>query len=295
MSEHPVEALQEFLDDRLAAAERAALEGHLKTCERCQRELELLRWTRRALRGAAKEPLPEATRLEVLAALDREDAAATPRQKVGRPWLLAAAGLAASLLLAAGLFWSRVAPPELPLAVARDFVEYRGGALELERVTEDVAVIQDFFTDRGLGFDARVFDLAMMGLPPCWRKGPQPRGGEERAVRLRPRGRPPRHLPDASRRRERTARRCYAAGARRYRVLRLRARGGNRGLLAGGKRDLRVGVRYPRRGSGPARLRQGDEGCGGGRLGVEPADRPWSERDSNRESVTSIHSLFTRF
>ena len=166
MSEHPVEALQEFLDDRLAAAERAALEGHLKTCERCQRELELLRWTRRALRGAAKEPLPEATRLEVLSPLDREDAAATPRQKVGRPWLLAAAGLAASLLLAAGLFWSRVAPPELPLAVARDFVEYRRGALELERVTEDVAVIQDFFTDRALGFDARVFDLAMMGYHP---------------------------------------------------------------------------------------------------------------------------------
>ena len=166
MSEHPVEALQEFLDDRLAAAERAALEGHLKTCERCQRELELLRWTRWALRGAAKEPLPEATRLEVLSALDREDAAATPRQKVGRPWLLAAAGLAASLLLPAGLFWSRVAPPELPLAVARDFVEYRRGALELERVTEDVAVIQDFFTDRALGFDARVFDLAMMGYHP---------------------------------------------------------------------------------------------------------------------------------
>ncbi len=166
MSGHPVEALQELLDDRLAAADRAALEGHLTTCERCRRELELLRWTRQALRGAAEEPLPEATRLDVLAALDREDTAQTPRQRVGRPWLLAAAGLAASLLLAVGLFWPRVAPPELPLAVARDFVEYRRGALTLELVTEDVAAIQDFFTDRGLGFDARVFDLAMMGYHP---------------------------------------------------------------------------------------------------------------------------------
>jgi len=73
-----------------------------------------------------------------------------------------AVGLAALLLLAFGLGrWAEAM--ELPLAVARDFEAYRSGELTLDHVSPNTASVQDFFAGRGLGFETRVFDLAMMG------------------------------------------------------------------------------------------------------------------------------------
>jgi anti-sigma factor RsiW len=164
---HPTQALQELLDGRLAEGRRAEVEGHLAECERCRRELEVLRWTRQTLRDTATaEPLPATLADEVEAALDREDEGAGTPAPSSRPawrrWLAVAAVLA---VLALVLPFLRPTV-DVPARMARDFADYQAGRLALERTTDDVQSIERFFSEQGLGFEARVFDLAMMGYEP---------------------------------------------------------------------------------------------------------------------------------
>jgi anti-sigma factor RsiW len=165
---HPTQALQELLDGRLAQDRRADVESHLAGCERCRRELEVLRWTRQTLRDAAAtaEPPPATLAEEVEAALDREDEGAgtpaPPARPAWRLWLAAAAVLA---VLALALPFLRPTT-DLPARLGRDFADYRAGRLTLERTADNVQSIEGFFSEQGLGFEARVFDLAMMGYEP---------------------------------------------------------------------------------------------------------------------------------
>ncbi|MCC7123263.1 MAG: zf-HC2 domain-containing protein [Acidobacteria bacterium] len=50
---HSLLTLQDALDGRLDAADRAALDAHLATCEACRRQSQALRWTRLRLAGAS--------------------------------------------------------------------------------------------------------------------------------------------------------------------------------------------------------------------------------------------------
>jgi anti-sigma factor RsiW len=164
---HPTEALQELLDERLAGDGRVAVESHLAGCERCRRELEVLRWTRRTVQGAATaDTLPPTLEGQIQAALDSEDAgssAPTPAPRSAWPVPLAAAAAIALLALA----WAALRPAtDVPARIVGDFVDYRGGSLELERVAADVARLEDFFSEQNLPFEARVLDLAMMGYEP---------------------------------------------------------------------------------------------------------------------------------
>lgn len=164
---HPTTALQELLDGRLAGDRRAEVEDHVARCERCRRELEVLRWSRRTLRAAATdEPVPAALEAELRAGLDREDAAAgaaPPPARPARRRPLAVAAVLAVLALTLPFLWPRA---DVPARLARDLAEYRAGQLVLERTAEDVRSIEQFFSEGDLGFEARVFDLAMMGYEP---------------------------------------------------------------------------------------------------------------------------------
>lgn len=166
---HPGDELQLLLDGRLPAAVQQEVEAHLAACERCRRELDLLRRAKATLR----ESLPN---LEVPPALfDRVNAAITaetaepgasrppaalaptsPRRRV-----LIRLALAAGLLLAAVLALPDGQDPIA--AAAEDFAGYRAGRLALELETNDPPELERFFADAELPFPTRVFDFGMMG------------------------------------------------------------------------------------------------------------------------------------
>jgi anti-sigma factor RsiW len=164
---HPTVALQELLDDRLAGGQRAEVESHVAECDRCRRELEVLRWTRGTLRDAATaEPLPPTLEDELQAALDREDEGARTPAPAARPaWLRPLAVAAVLAVVAVALTFLRPTA-DVPARLGRDFADYQAGRLTLERTADDVRRIERFFSEQDLGFEARVFDLAMMGYEP---------------------------------------------------------------------------------------------------------------------------------
>src|SRR5262245_26202904 len=88
-SHHPHGELQELMDGRLDAEARARVEEHVAGCVPCQRELEILQWTKRTVRRAfASEGAPEsleALRRRSLEALDGEDRVngTTPGERLG--------------------------------------------------------------------------------------------------------------------------------------------------------------------------------------------------------------------
>lgn len=165
---HSKDALQELLDGRLDGQARARVEEHLAACEACRRETEALRLTRQAARRAfAAEPAPQVLRQQVLQALDHVDhpelkvrtqRIVHPRQ---RRRFIFAIGIAASALLAAALY-VLTRPPQVPVAVAKDYEAYRADRIPLELRTSDPKILTQFFEVRGLSFRTRVLDLGMM-------------------------------------------------------------------------------------------------------------------------------------
>ena len=169
---HFKEELQDLVDNRLAAGLRAEVERHLETCVECQRELDALRWTKQfAGRFFPVTEAPAELREKILRELHppaREveaSRAPTPglrwwRVKPGlRPYFAAAATVLV-IAIAALLFWP--GSPRLPEVVARDFRAFQTQKLALELSTGDVKQMETYFTQRGLTFNTRVFDLTMM-------------------------------------------------------------------------------------------------------------------------------------
>lgn len=91
MTEHPEELLAAYVDGELDAADRRAVQAHLRSCERCRGEVEMARVARDALTSLPEVPAPEGTAFRVLREARRPPA-------TGRVWRIATAvGVAASL------------------------------------------------------------------------------------------------------------------------------------------------------------------------------------------------------
>jgi len=109
---HAKRQMTPYLDDRLSADERAALEQHLQGCEACARELRLLQGAGRALAQAEPAPVPDglAARLAAGALASRPERRPAPASAGGLAGLLdgmrwpALATAAAAVTLAVGLF-----------------------------------------------------------------------------------------------------------------------------------------------------------------------------------------------
>ena len=160
--------LQALLDNRLDAATRAEVEQHLAACPDCQHELEALRWTKQLSgRFAAEVKAPAELRAKILR--DIHAAArpvATPEKFSPWQWLFKP-GLrpyfaAAALVIALGAWLLWPGSLTLPGLVAQDFRALQTQQLALEFSTGDVKKMEGYFTQRGLTFNTRVFDLGMM-------------------------------------------------------------------------------------------------------------------------------------
>jgi anti-sigma factor RsiW len=164
-SVHLGDTLHDLLDGRLEADVRARAESHLAECASCQRELDALRWVKGvAAREAGRHEVPAQLASAISSALDREE---RPERTVAPAWRrnlrpLIAFGLLLTVA-AALLFWLRPGGASLPIEVARDYSRYRAGALPLAHHTTNGGDLEKFFAASGIGFETRVFDLAMMG------------------------------------------------------------------------------------------------------------------------------------
>lgn len=163
---HPTEELQLLLDGRLGSERRAAVEAHLATCRRCQRELDALRRVKATVRGDLRErPVPPEVVARVSAALAAEREGRVAREQGAIPfWRRAAvAGLALAAVAALLLVLARVGRPDPVGAAAQDFASYRAASLALQLETHDPSALERFFAAGRVPFATRVFDFGMMG------------------------------------------------------------------------------------------------------------------------------------
>ena len=151
--------LQDLLDGRLGEADAAHVEAHVRECDRCREELDVLRRGRDLARtGLARVGLPQGALESVIAQLD----AAAPREKgfsAQRRRLLTYAVGAAAAGLATAIYLRR--RHDIPAEAVESYVAYRKGETSMEITTGDPAALEQFFNGR-LPFRTRVFDLAMM-------------------------------------------------------------------------------------------------------------------------------------
>ncbi len=162
--------LQDAVDGRLDPTVRRELEAHLRTCVSCRTTYDRLRWVKDALGVACElEDVPPALASRIRAALDQDDRVvdAAVKQATGpRQHTRWVAALAAGVLLVAGVEFltrARSNRQDVIAGVAKDFGRYRAGGRALDLVTDNGEQLRAFFAEAGLGFDARVLDLGMMG------------------------------------------------------------------------------------------------------------------------------------
>jgi len=170
---HFKEEIQELLDNRLNHEARLKVEQHLESCEECRREWEALRWTKDiAWRERAPESVPAKLEENILAALALEDDRSSAKTVPLRIWrrrrrAILAYGfvLLVGVALALSYFIFRTQlrkAPDLPSAVARDYRNYKTEKLSLMLRTGEAEEMESFFSERGVAFNTRVFDLNMM-------------------------------------------------------------------------------------------------------------------------------------
>lgn len=164
-TEHPDDALQELVSGRLAGAERVEVDAHLARCAGCRDLLARLEGAKGALRAAPPEPVPEAIRARVLAALDAEDRMGVARPEAtgrahrrGLRWfaLLLPGAVVVSLVLAIALGWRPSRTPALVRETAAELRMYQRGESPLSLATQDPGQVDAFFARAGLPFTPHV-------------------------------------------------------------------------------------------------------------------------------------------
>ena len=162
---HPGEDLTRFVDGRLSAERRGAVEAHLLGCASCRKELAALRVVKAGVRDALPaHAVPPALAARIASALRVESARGTapPRRVLGVRWATALS-LSVAAVVAALLLWPGPPRPDLVSAAASDFLRYRTAQLALPIETGDREVLERTFAASGLTFAVRVYDLGMMG------------------------------------------------------------------------------------------------------------------------------------
>lgn len=153
------EELQDLLDERLADPRRAEVHSHVQACTRCRRELDALRFASERARAIATDlPVPPELMQRVRRALDAEDARLRPVRMTRRRWIVT--GLAAAAAVVVIVRVRRA--PQVPSLVADNFRAYVSRGMPLEIISAEPAAIAAYFVQRGIAFETRVFDLAMM-------------------------------------------------------------------------------------------------------------------------------------
>ena len=190
---HYKDELQDWLDQRLDAATCDEVERHLETCAECRREYEAMAWTKQQTTkhfvpvGAPaelRERILQSLRAErpltvvEMAAPAVETAHPSFWQKQLRP-LLAAAAVVLLAGILAGVYFLK--PTSLPEVAVRDFRAYTAQQLALELSTGDVKAMEKYFTEHGVPFNTRVFDLGMMNYQLVGGRVQQP-GAKPRAL-----------------------------------------------------------------------------------------------------------------
>lgn len=155
--------IQAALDGRLEARELAALDGHLRACADCLATREALAWVKTSLRASGT---PEAPGDLATAVRRRLGTTRGGAERGGRRGFFGLAAAATLVGIATLLYRSRrreLPRRNLPDLLASDFADYRSGALPLTLETRDAPELERLFKEAGLPFQARVFDLTMMG------------------------------------------------------------------------------------------------------------------------------------
>jgi anti-sigma factor RsiW len=166
LDQHPDEQLEELLDGRLGADDRAVVEAHLATCARCRRLRESWLADRELLRREEVPALDAARRAAILAALPvgargGGEGTAAAGERTAPEWgrRLALLATAAAVVAAIGLsLWFGLRPGD-PVAQLVRLHQVSEPAV----VTSDPSELDEYFSARLL-FDPRVLDLAMMDV-----------------------------------------------------------------------------------------------------------------------------------
>ncbi len=161
---HPTDALMDFVDGRLDSRAHAEVVRHVSACAQCQQEVAIQLAAKRAVARLPAPDVPEGLADQIEAAVTREgNAGASDERAASRCTRLTWLGLvatAAVFIIAALVFARRDAG--LPESAAGAAVAHREGQLTLTTTLTDAVALN---TDLGAraGFPVRVFDLGMMG------------------------------------------------------------------------------------------------------------------------------------
>jgi len=150
---HPDALLAEYVDGALAEGERAAVERHLASCERCRDEVALARAARAALASVPETPAPSDLGAAAIAEARRRAgshpaAGAPPGRPAWYRWAGAAAGIAAALLVVA-LILPHVGNAPATTAAAGDAARAAASpatSVETQNVNYDLSGVESLAT-----------------------------------------------------------------------------------------------------------------------------------------------------
>ncbi|HUG12097.1 MAG TPA: anti-sigma factor [Opitutaceae bacterium] len=164
---HYGDELQDYVDKRLNANVRRAVEDHLNVCAECRRQIDALTWTKQAIRMTPTTRAPRHLREEILRELRTEKVEVELLSKNPRSWgsnlpiVIAIAVLIGLGAVIVNEYRSR--PVTVPTTVARDFQELRANDLNLSLETTNPNVLSAYFEGFEVPFPVRIFDPQEMG------------------------------------------------------------------------------------------------------------------------------------
>ncbi|HEY5551134.1 MAG TPA: anti-sigma factor [Opitutaceae bacterium] len=165
---HYGDELHDFLDKRLNANVRRAVEDHLGTCADCRRQLDALVWTKQAMRLIPTTCAPRHLRDEIVHALKAEQVEVELYTHKPRSWGSNVPFAIAMVVLIglAGVIVNeyRSRPITVPTMVAGDFRDLRANDLALQLHTTSADVMSAYFKGYEIPFPVRVLDPQLMGV-----------------------------------------------------------------------------------------------------------------------------------